>query len=672
MRRARLRSWIRVVKRAVQGKQAWAAEPSCASVIARVGLIAALCLVASPDDARAQSRASENAVTQAQDAFGINVGSQSTGLYNNNSVRGFSPTTAGNVRIDGLYFDQAAELPHNLWSATTIRVGLSAFGFAFPAPTGVVDYQIRRPGDAPSRSAYVYADTQLGAKAETDAVIPLRRGRLSIGVGAGLYRNEYDNGTDSSQLSAGVRLRWQPIDGFDVLPFFSLSNMYDNKAGPNVVPAGSTLPPKMERRRFRGPNWAAKDSAERTFGVIAVWTPDASWTGRLGLFRSVNRDGIGYTNLITGVTPDGLGRQIISVDPPSGVASTSGEIRLSRRLGRGDWFHQLHLSVRGRDRRRLSGGSAQYDLGLISLSSPQMALEPNYIFSQQTREAVRQWIGGAAYDGRWRGLAQLNAAVQYTDYRKRTIDPTRPAVTSHAGLLLWNGSLAANLSDDVVLYGGATRGLEESGVAPAAAVNRNAALPAILTSQVEVGARWRLQPGLTLILGAFEVSKPYFNLDDRSVWRELGKVRNRGVEVSLSGEVLPGLSVVAGAVALDAVVTGEAVGRGDVGRRPVGSSPLTVLVNADWRPPGRERVSFDLGASYSADIVASRDNRAIIPPRTTIDVGVRYRLHVRGSNATLRAQIKNITNEGGFSLRGSGAFGVTSSRVASVSLTSDF
>src|SRR5665213_318891 len=48
---------------------------------------------------------SENAVADAADAFGMVVDRESIGLYSAGNVRGFSPVQAGNVRIDGLYFD---------------------------------------------------------------------------------------------------------------------------------------------------------------------------------------------------------------------------------------------------------------------------------------------------------------------------------------------------------------------------------------------------------------------------------------------------------------------------------------------------------------------------------------------------------------------------------------
>ena len=90
-------------------------------------------------------RAGENAVTQADDAFGTSVGNEQVGLYSSFDVRGFSPTAAGNVRIDGLYFDQVSELDSRVTDSSRIRVGIAAQGYAFPAPTGVVDYSLRLP-----------------------------------------------------------------------------------------------------------------------------------------------------------------------------------------------------------------------------------------------------------------------------------------------------------------------------------------------------------------------------------------------------------------------------------------------------------------------------------------------------------------------------------------------
>src|ERR1700734_1014401 len=92
--------------------------------------------------ARAQ-HASDNPVTAAEDAYGLTLGLESVGIYSPGLGRGFSPQTAGNVRIEGLYFDQQGGLTNRVVEGSAIRVGVSEIGYAFPAPTGIVDFDLR-------------------------------------------------------------------------------------------------------------------------------------------------------------------------------------------------------------------------------------------------------------------------------------------------------------------------------------------------------------------------------------------------------------------------------------------------------------------------------------------------------------------------------------------------
>src|ERR1044072_3632198 len=91
-------------------------------------------------------RAEENVTTGSEDAFGRSIGNESIGIYNEGDVRGFSPIEAGNVRIDGLYFDRVGSLTSRLIEGSTIRVGVASQSYPFPSPTGIVDYDLRRVG----------------------------------------------------------------------------------------------------------------------------------------------------------------------------------------------------------------------------------------------------------------------------------------------------------------------------------------------------------------------------------------------------------------------------------------------------------------------------------------------------------------------------------------------
>ena len=92
-------------------------------------------------------RADENVVTAAEDAFGTKVGNDNVGLYESRSARGFDPQQAGNMRVEGLHFDQQATFGSRLARSTSMRIGLAAQSYPFPAPTGIADIQLVLPAN---------------------------------------------------------------------------------------------------------------------------------------------------------------------------------------------------------------------------------------------------------------------------------------------------------------------------------------------------------------------------------------------------------------------------------------------------------------------------------------------------------------------------------------------
>lgn len=611
-------------------------------------------------------------MTQAQDAFGFSVGRESLGLYSANNVRGFSPFRAGNVRIEGLYFDPFLTLLTRLRQSTSIRVGLSAQGYPFPSPTGIVDYSFRKPGDEATLSALVSGDSYGNAAIEIDAALPLVPGRLSLGLGFAGSRNEFYNATDSWSHNQAVSLRWRPTDTIEIIPFWGRSQVYDDEAGPTYIPAGPYLPPKVERRRFDGPRWSDYNSIAGLQGMLASVVPAKNWVVRAGLFRSLYDDRSAFTQLLTGLTPDGAANRTIIADPRSRSVSISGELRVMRSFTEGPRLHVVQLSVRGRDRRQNYDGSDVIDYGPTRIGERFEPVEPDFNFTEQTADRVRQWTGGIAYEGRWRDVGELSFGVSKTDYTKRFQLPGAPALETRSSPWLYNVTAAAFLGPRLTIYAGYARGLEESGVAPDNATNRNQPLPAILTSQRDAGLRYALTNKIKLIAGVFDLRKPYYNLDANNRFDLLGDIVSQGVELSVAGELTPRLNVVAGGVLLRPRVTGEGVALGRVGPRPVGLAGRSLDLNADWRPPILSGLSLDIGVSHTGSIVATRNNLVRIPARTLVDLGARYRFKLSGKNATIRARVSNVGNVFGFELRGAGAYDIIAGRVASAYLTVDF
>src|SRR3954467_2266656 len=296
-------------------------------------LLASLPLIAA-FPAHGQDRADDNAVTQAEDAFGFSIGRESLGIYNAGNARGFSPTAAGNVRIDGLYFDPAAGLTSTLLDSTSIKVGLSAQGYPFAAPSGIVDYSLRRPGKASGASIVANADSFGSFGLEIAGSLPAS-GTLALGYGLTLSHVEFPDGTANWSHAQSLVARWRPAPGVEIVPFWSLLNDYDDEAGTYYVPAGRFLPPQPIQDRFEGPSWSDFRNTATNHGLLASAAPAKDWLIRLGAFRSVFDQKTSFTNLLDEEQPDGTGRRILFAEPPSRNVSLSGELRATHSVAEG-------------------------------------------------------------------------------------------------------------------------------------------------------------------------------------------------------------------------------------------------------------------------------------------------------------------------------------------------
>ncbi|MGX7953236.1 TonB-dependent receptor domain-containing protein [Tsuneonella sp. HG249] len=624
-------------------------------------------LLASPQAAWAQ-RAEENAVDSAEDAFGTSVGNERVGLYFPQSARGFSPVQAGNVRIEGMYFDYQADLNQRLTSASNVRVGLTAQGYPFPAPTGVADFSLRLPGRQAVASTVIGIGPFGGPRAEVDAQLPIS-GTFGVAGGVGFNDAENPYGGDQRILDAAIIARWRPTDAVEVIPFWSMKAERGGEAQPIIFTDGSYLPPRIERRRYFGPEWARNSGDDYNMGVLGTVSL-GEWTLRGGAFRSIAHDHRNFTPVFLDTTPDGVADHEVISEQKRRFASTSGELRLTRQFIEGDRMHLVHLMSRGRMQDRRNGGGQRFDFGPGRVDEPIVAPEPVFSLGQQTTDEVRQATFGLGYEGRWRGVGELSLGVQRTFYEKAVVRPTGALPVSKSSPWLFNGTVSVLAGSDLVFYAGYSKGLEESPVAPDIAVNRGEAPPAILTEQIDAGFRYAFTPSLKLVAGVFDVRKPYFALDPARVFRELGVVRNRGVEMSIAGQITPGLSVVLGAVLLDASVSGDQVDQGLIGRKPIGAAPLTATGAVNWSVPWVQGLSLDVAYESFTKRVADRANSFEIPGRYIVSLGGRYRFDMLDRPATFRAQMASANNPYGYSNLGEG-FYYNAPRRFQMSLTVD-
>lgn len=641
-------------------------------MLRKAGLLAAITACAATP--AAAQRASDNALRAAEDAFGTSIGNEVIGLYSTSQVRGFSPVAAGNVRIAGVYLDRRGTITNRLVSGSTVRVGLSAQGYPFPAPTGIVDYRLRGVGERPLLSVVVAQQPYGGMALELDGQLPVIGDKLGVAAGASMARRTYADGTAAPAYDLAIIPHWRPVEGVEITPFWSLAKTWDNEIGGNVITAGPYEPPSIKRNYYFGQPWAQVKTHDMNAGVVGKAAIGDRWRISGGVFRSVGSNDGYFSELFIDTQPNGATTERVIADPGQRYASTSGEFRVSRIFTEGPRLHSLHASVRARQVDSAYGGqAAAVDYPGLMLGKRVLMPRPDFVFGERIQDEVRQTTLGLAYEGRWRGLGELSLGLQRADYRKVIDVPgaARPTVARDKPLL-FNAAGAAYLRKNLALYGSYTRGLEESGLAPNTTVNRQEALPAIRTRQVDGGLRWIINPKMTAVAGLFDVSKPYFNTDEANRYVILGDVRNRGAELSLAGSPVENLSIVAGAVLMKPRVTGEAVRLGRVGKKPLNQPEQVLRGNAEYRLPFVPGLSVDLAVSYNSSRVASRDNLLTLDPYTLVDIGARYRFKIGRSAAQLRAQVLNVADTYAWRVGGGNTFSQMDKRRFSTSLAVDF
>lgn len=595
-------------------------------------------------------RAQENAVTAAEDAFGLMVGNQTIGLYSMADARGFSPQQAGNLRIEGLYFDNASQYVGPCTArATVMRIGITAQQYSFPSPTGIADLKLHVPGDDAGVSAMASRGPYAEAAALVDGHAPLAQ-RLG-GSFCVAYNKNFapDTGRRADNIGAGVTLRWRPSEHTEIVPFWSIMGGDQHEVRPLVYTDGLLPPPLFDARQLAAQSFTSYGWRIAALGVVARQTIGPEWDLTAGLFRAREQDRQSYVEEYLSVLPDRSVNHVLDVLPPLTSTSSSGELRVARHYGGGVHGRKLDLSVRGRSADHAYGGDSLLDYGAATLDSPPPLVPISFATSAASIDETRQLDLGAVYEERWQGVGTLGLGLLKSHYRRTIRAPGVAAESSLATPWLANLRFTAEAGRALTLYGSFLQGLEDAALAPYSAVNRGQPPPATRTHQIDGGIRYAPGERLSLVLGAFEIHKVYFNLDAANLYTALGNVRHQGLESSFAYGA-DGLTILAGGVWLRPHVERTVPEPGATGTVPIGPVPLTLLANLDYAPARWRPFAASLQLNRLSARAATTDDRSFLPPLTTVSAGVRYEARYGNYAFSLRLDAANLTDAHGLHL----------------------
>ena len=630
-----------------------------ASRPALAGLAATLTLGAAP------AAAQDSAVRNAADAFGERVGIEQLGLYNEGEVRGFSLQASGSYRIDDAYFSPAAPLNDPLLAGVSVRLGANAANLAYPAPSGVVNYRLRAP------AARDFLSVAAGVRDYGTRALELNGSWRAFGeeggVAGGLVwrpTSHWRTGARGRAYDAGL-----VIDRTfaDIHRLRLLGSVYhrDYDSDDAVQALDGRLPPQEHHLRNHAPEWARLRATNVNLGGLYAlrsgpWRVDAS------AFRSIyDADREDFTVIQTRAGAPATGATYVG-GPRRNVSDTA-EARIARALGAGEVRHIVGASVRARRSEVERTSVVAVPIAPFPLDGE--PIDPAQPAWSGTRggDRVRQLTGSLSYGLDLGDRLQVRTALHRTRYEK-TVDTLPGGRTRGVDQrTLANVSVIQDLDGRTSLFGSWVTGLEESGVAPQTATNRDEVLPPALAEQFELGVRHRLTPQLTVLAAAFEITKPTVGFQPDGRFGFVGQVRHRGVEASLAGRLHDGTQVVVGAVRFQPRISGPLVDAGQVGSRPAGVSATVANASVE-RPLGRGW-SGDAQLSYAGPRWVDARNTLRAPGFATLNLGLRRGFRIDDHAAQLRVLASNVTGETRWAANAAGLLYPVSPRTIRAMLT---
>lgn len=630
--------------------------------LARIGGFALTWAAAVP------AAAQDNAVSNAADAFGERAGIEQSGLYTENQVRGFDLNDSGAYRIDDAYFSRAQALDDTILAGVSVRVGVNAARLPYPAPSGIVNYRLREAG--PTNELRVGVGLRDFGTRVVQGDVSWRAGAVSLAGGV-IWRPVWRlaRGERGSAINGGAVIGWTIAPDHRLRVFGSVNDReYDGDYA--IIPTAEALPPNLRTLHQYSPSWARTIGTTTNLGLLyrgelRGFTVDAS------AFRSIfsldNAD-----NTLISSDAEGNATAITLRTPKRDYrVSDTGEIRVERAFDTGDLKHQITLSLRGRHTVTELASSLAIPLGAFDLATGDPPDVPERPWSgTRGEDSVEQYTGSAGYGLVWRDRIQLRIATHRTRYDKTVRSTTGVTSDRVSETTNFNVSVVANLTKRTALFGSWVTGLEESGSAPASAINREEVLPPVETEQFELGIRHAITPRLTAIGAWFQVSKPTQGFRGDGSFGLVGEVRHRGIEGSIAGQLDEATSAVAGIVAFTSDVTGPLVDAGIVGPHAAGISQFVINANVERRLGAGW--SVDAGVSHLGERWANTANSFKAPAVTTLNLGARGRFKLAGRPAELRMLASNITGTEGYLVAPSGLLSSVAPRTVRAILTVAF
>nr|WP_245528506.1 TonB-dependent receptor [Gluconobacter morbifer] len=197
------------------------------------------------------------------------------------------------------------------------------------------------------------------------------------------------------------------------------------------------------------------------------------------------------------------------------------------------------------------------------------------------------------------------------------------------------------------IYFNRIEGLSEGPSASGNVVNTGQIFPPYKSTQYEIGAKYDIGR-FSASLAFYQIAQPNaysvaIGNTGKYVYREDGLQRNRGIELNVNGEIIPGLRFNGGGTVIQAALRSTAGGQYD-GKTAIGVPNYTINGNLEYDLPFLKGGTVVGRVVNTGKQMVNESNSLHLPVWTRFDLGARYTFTTYHKPITLRFNVDNIAN----------------------------
>lgn len=591
------------------------------------------------------------------------------GYIENIAIRGFTLEHVGNYQRNGLVVNNYAPLAFENKDSIEILKGVAGLQTGVSAPGGLINYVTKKPQPYDFTAVSLHGNEYGGSKIHVDANRNMGVIGLRLNAAAENLHSHYHDANGSRRFislsaAAPINTDTQVTADFEYQyksqPSVPGLGMLD-KDGDGV---GETLPSSINPRlNLNNQPWSSPFQTRSTIAQVGLdHSFNANWQGKIGLSHTQTRinDRIAF--------PDGCGEDVYPGLCVNGDVSLYDYRKDGVRDDLTSWQAQLDGSfdvsgINNKIKLGVDGYNAKHrdpefyvdnmiTTGLSNIYNPQILQPSDAADKLGTYRNEKSLAGFVSLNTHWTPYWQTFAGWRITrlDRNSERSDGSRAVSQKQTVNTPWLG-LAFKPHNDVMLYASWGKGVELAVAENRAdrVANAGQVLPALKSTQKEVGVKWQANDRLLLSAAAFDIKRPeadsivFDGMDLPTLVAGAKEAHHRGIELNAAGRVSRQLNVQASATWMDARYS-RAVDPVVQGSRVPNQAHFSTSIFADYKLEAVQGLSFNALAWMQQGKRADPSGQVVLPRGWQFDLGARYE-HVVG-NALVQwvLNVENVTD----------------------------